>query len=285
MTSSPSFLGSEFTPSAPEEARFHIVPVPLERTVSYGSGAASGPNAILQASLQLEAFDGVSYPGQSGMFTAPHVDCSGDMRTILRRIEAAAREVFEQDRIPVLLGGEHSLTQAAVQACRESGRDFGVVQIDAHADLRDVYDETPYSHACVMRRIAELGIPIFQIGVRSLCREEIEYRAEHGIPFLDASDLQRSGFPDPLLPEDFPKEVYLTFDVDGLDASLMPATGTPEPGGLSWWHALNAVERVVQHGRRLIGLDVVELAPIPGLHSADYLAAKLTYVLMGFASR
>ncbi len=285
MNNDPGFLRSEFGVSSPEEALFHVLPVPLERTVSYGAGTANGPNAILEASLQLEAFDGVSYPGEAGIYTAPPIDCSGDIGTVLRRIETVVRNVFEQKKTPVLLGGEHSLTQAPVRALAELGNDLGVVQIDAHADLRDVYDENPFSHACVMRRIAELGIPIFQIGVRSLCREEIEYRAATGIAFLDAADLQRNGFPDSLLPKDFPESIYLTFDVDGLDASLMPATGTPEPGGLSWWQALTAVECVLRNGRRLVGLDLVELAPIPGFHAPEYVAAKLTYALMGFACR
>jgi agmatinase len=135
-----------------------------------------------------------------------------------------------------------------------------------------------------MRRIHELGIPIFQIGVRNLCLEEIAYRKEQNIPYLDAQDLYQNGIPENLLPADFPKNIYLTFDVDGLDASLMPATGTPEPGGLSWWQALELCENAAKD-RHVLGIDIVELAPQPALHSAAYTTAKLTYALMGIASR
>jgi agmatinase len=163
--------------------------------------------------------------------------------------------------------------------------EFGVVQVDAHADLRDTYEGTPYSHACVMRRVVELDIPIFQIGVRNLCQEEVAFRSSRHISCLDAREIDRDGMPDPLLPSDFPRNVYLTFDVDGFDAALMPATGTPEPGGLSWWQAITVIEQVVAEGRRILGVDVVELAPLANMRAPDYVAAKLTYALMGFAHR
>lgn len=279
------FLASEYSPSSPDDALFHVIPVPLEKTVSYGSGTARGPQAILDASYQLEAFDGVSYPGEAGIYTERAINCSGDIQEVLERIQAVSRGVFEHGKVPVLLGGEHSLTLAPVLALVDLHSDFGVVQIDAHADLRDTYDGTPYSHACVMRRVAELDIPVFQIGVRNLCREEVEFRSAENIPFLDAREIDRSGLPDPLLPEEFPQNVYLTFDIDGLDAALMPATGTPEPGGLSWWQAITAIERIVAGGRQILGIDIVELAPLPHVHSPNYVAAKLCYALIGFAHR
>ncbi|MGB6044107.1 MAG: agmatinase [Pirellulales bacterium] len=285
MSDTPNFLQSEYPPSDPHGALFHVFPVPLERTVSYGRGTAHGPIAILNASSQLEAYDGISFPGEAGIYTAPPIDCSGEPQAILGRIEEIVRPAFQQNKVPVLLGGEHTLTQAAVRAARSVKDDVGVVQFDAHADLRNVYEGSPLSHACVMRRIAEQDIPIFQIGVRSICQEEIDYRDAKGIRFLDAVDLQRKPVPEQILPDDFPGNIYLTFDVDGLDSSLMPATGTPEPGGLFWWQALTLVASVVRSGRKVIGLDVVELAPIAGMHAPDYLAAKLTYALMGFAGR
>ena len=280
-----AFLSSEYEKKSADEALFHVVPVPLEQTVSYGGGSRNGPQAILDASYQLEAFDGVSFPGEAGIHTTPPVDCEGEIGEVLNRIEGAAKNVFDCGKIPVFLGGEHSLTQAPIRALSKLRSEFGVVQIDAHADLRDEYEGSPWSHACVMRRVVELGIPAFQIGVRNLCREEIEFRAETAIAYFDAMAIHRDGLPSRLLPADFPKNIYLTFDVDGLDASLMPATGAPEPGGLFWHDALAAVENCLQVGRSLIGLDVVELAPIPGFHSADYVTAKLTYALMGFAAR
>ncbi|MFT6794432.1 MAG: agmatinase [Rubritalea sp.] len=277
-----TFLSSEYPQSSAEDARFHIIPVPMEQTVSYGGGTAQGPEEMIKASYQLEAYDGKSYPGEQGIHTTPAVDCSGDSLTCLENITQACLPVFQSGKIPVLLGGEHSLTLAPVRALHSIRQDFGIVQIDAHADLRDTYEGSPHSHACVMRRTHELGIPIFQIGVRNLCKEEIDYRAENKdtIDYLDAREIHENGIPTILLPANFPKNIYLTFDVDGLDASLMPATGTPEPGGLNWWQALEACENAA-NGRNILGIDIVELAPQDHLHSASYTAAKLVYALMG----
>ncbi len=278
------FLSSEFAQSDAHDALFHVIPVPLEKSVSYGVGAAKGPEAIVEASYQLEAWDGVSCPGEHGIHTTGPIDCSGEVSACLANIRAACTPVYLAGKIPVLLGGEHTLTLAPVEALHELRQDFGVVQIDAHADLRDTYEQSSYSHACVMRRIHELGVPVCQIGVRNLCMEEIDYRACHGITHLDACELCEQGIPASILPPDFPDNIYLTFDVDGLDSSLMPATGTPEPGGLDWWQAL-AVCRNVAQKRRILGLDVVELAPRAELHACAYTAAKLTYALMGIAAR
>ncbi len=278
------FLASEFPQSTVEDALFHIIPMPLEQSVSYGGGTALGPEAILQASYQLEAFDGTSYPGEFGIHTTDAIDCSGDAESCFANLQAACTTSYQAEKIPVTLGGEHSLTIAPVRALHAIRQDFGVVQIDAHADLRDSYEGDPNSHACVMRRIHELDIPIFQVGIRNLCKEEIDYRAAKHIGHLDARQIHRNGFPASLLPADFPKNIYLTFDVDGLDTSLMPATGTPEPGGLTWWQALDACEAFAKN-RKILGLDVVELAPRPELHSCSYTAAKLTYALMGIAAR
>lgn len=279
------FICSKYPQSSPEDAHFHVIPVPLENTVSYGGGTAYGPDAILEASYQLEAFDGTSCPGELGIHTTEAIDCSESIERSLHNIEMACAPVYQARKTPVLLGGEHSLTLAAVKALHKIKQDFGVVQIDAHADLRDSYNGSPHSHACVMRRIHELGIPIFQIGVRNLCKEEVEYREKHNIQYLDAREIDWEGIPiKSLLPADFPKNIYLTFDVDGLDAALMPATGTPEPGGLGWWQALDACESAAK-GRKILGMDIVELAPQPQLHGASYTAAKLAYALMGIASR
>lgn len=278
------FLSSEFPQSSPEDALFHIIPMPMEQTVSYGAGTALGPQAILDASYQLEAYDGTSYPGELGIYTSEAIDCSGDDESCFSNLEIACRSAYQTGKIPVTLGGEHSLSIAPVRALHATRQDFGVIQIDAHADLRNTYEGNPNSHACVMRRIHELGIPIFQIGIRNLCKEEINYRKQHHIGFLDAEAIYQNGIPKTILPEDFPRNLYLTFDIDAFDASLMPATGTPEPGGLFWWQALDICRNITQN-RQIVGLDIVELAPRPELHSCSYTAAKLTYALMGISSR
>ena len=283
MTS--AFFASEYAPSAPENALFHIIPAPLEHTVSYGKGAARGPAAILEASQQLEAWDGSSCPGALGIHTAQVVDCSGGMEAALQHIERSTKEALAHNALPVLLGGEHSATLGVLRALTERHGHFGIVQIDAHADLRFQYLDSLYSHASVMRRAVEdLGLRLAQFGVRDLCLEEVQARRDFKVHFLDARDVARAGVPAALLPADFPESVYVSFDVDGLDPACIPATGTPVPGGLGWYDALAIIERCI-HKRRVIGFDVVELAPVPGLHASDYAAARLVYHIMGLVER
>lgn len=278
----PAFLASEFTPARPDTARFHVIPVPYEKTTSYGKGTARGPAAILTASQQLEAFNGHSCPGEQGIHTTKSVDCSGQAVSVLARIERAVSAALRHGAIPVVLGGEHTVTLGALQALRRAGVVFGILQIDAHADLRESYEGSRYSHACVMRRAVELGIPLMQIGVRALCLEEHAFRCAARIPHLDAAELAARDVPRTVLPKGFPQAVYVTFDVDGLDPSIMPATGTPVPGGLTWYQAQAVLQRALA-GRQLIGFDVVELAPLRGYHAADFAAAQLVYDLMARA--
>ncbi len=283
----PSFIESEFPPEPPERARFHVLPVPLEKTVSYGPGTARGPAAVLLASQQLEAYDSGKIAGDAGIHPPPPVDCAHlSHAEALIKIQSRTTGLLAPGRVPIFLGGEHSLTLPVVRALiawreQEEMDSFGVVQFDAHADLRATCEGSGLGHACVMRRVYEHGIPIFQIGVRSLCVEEARFRDEHGIPHLDAETLHILGTPtEPLLPTSFPRDVYITFDVDAFDPSLVPSTGTPEPGGLGWWQAVNALKRVFRE-RQVIGCDIVELAPIPGLHAPDFTIAKLVYRIMG----
>ena len=290
------FLGSELPFRPAEECRYHIISVPYEDNVSYGGGTSRGPAAVLEASDQLEAWDGESVPGDDGIFTGPVVDCTGSAEAVLGRIERATAAALELGNCPVLLGGEHTVTLGALRAIARYRKKrglpkFGLVQFDAHGDLRNTYEDTPYSHGSVMRRACDLEIPLMQVAVRSLCLEEVEFRKSYGVNHLDAAQFSRLGGlaaasrPDfKLLPDDFPEEIYITFDIDALDASLMPATGTPDPGGLTWYEALRLLELTVQ-GRRVIGLDLVEVAPMPGYHAAEFTAAKLLYYLMGIIQR
>ncbi|MDO5535949.1 MAG: agmatinase [Desulfovibrionaceae bacterium] len=279
------FLSSEFPQTPPERAGFHIIPVPLERTVSYGGGTRLGPEAILEASQQLEAWDGISSPGSLGIHTHAPIDCSQGLESVFARTEEAVRAALAADAVPVVLGGEHTVSYAPLHALHEAGRIFGVLHFDAHCDLREIYEDDRFSHACVLRRAVEdCALPLVQFGTRDYCREEADFRRQAGITGYDADWLARHGLPEQPLPEDFPKDVYVTFDVDGFDSSLMPATGTPSPGGL-FWHQAMAILEVCLAGRRLIGFDVVELAPIQGLHHADFTAAKLVHALMGMAQR
>ncbi|MDR3319966.1 MAG: agmatinase [Desulfovibrio sp.] len=278
------FLDSEYAPVSPEKAFFHIIPVPLERSVSYGGGASRGPAALLAASRQLEAVEDGLAPGESGFYTAPFVDCAGDVRTILASVEAAVARALDCRACPVLLGGEHTVSLGALRALA-SKREAGIVQIDAHADLRPEYEGDIFSHACVMyHAVNDLKLPLAQFAVREISREEISLRIKRRICHYDADILARGALPLNPLPRDFPRRIYVSFDVDGLDASLMPSTGTPSPGGLFWHDALELLRRCAS-GREIAGFDVVELAPVPGLHHANFTAAKLVHALMALTLR
>lgn len=280
-----TFLDSELTDAErdPVTAKIVVIPMPLERTVSYGSGTANGPEAILVASDQLERLCAGSEPCAAGIFTEPAVDCSGPLPEVMERLAQRTEAAVRAGKTPVTLGGEHSLTYGAVTGvARALKRPIGLVQIDAHADLRKAYQGERHSHASVMQLLAEEGVRLAQFGVRALCQEEVDRRAEHKVFFVDGEELVTKGRHKVDLPEDFPEDVYVSFDVDGLDPSEMPATGTPVPGGLSYFQALHLVEHALK-GRRCVGVDVVELAPIEGAEGWDFTAAQIAYRLMKLA--
>ncbi len=281
----PVFLGSEIRQPEPEGARFHIIPVPYEESVSYGGGTGLGPAEILKASWQLETWEGKSSPCDQGIYTRAPVDTRGRAESVVRRIADATREVVEQGAMPVVLGGEHTVTIGVIRGLLDAGiRDFGVVQIDAHADLRDAYEGNPYSHASVMKRVVDEGIPLFQLGIRACCPEEVETRRRCGVHYLDADELVPQQISSIELPVDFPQRVFFTVDVDGLDPSVFPSTGTPVPGGLGWYQTLGLFESVARQ-RQIIGFDLMEHAPIPGFHAYDFAASMLVYKLMGIVQR
>jgi agmatinase len=284
IPSSPHFLASEISQPLPEDALFHIIPAPYEKSVSYGTGTAKGPSAILEGSQQLELFDGIGIPAEHGIYTHPAIDCNGEPDEILQRITMAVSKVYTLKKIPVLLGGEHTVSAAAFGAIKKSGQDFGIVQFDAHADLRDTYEGTPHSHACVMHRALDLKIPVFQIGVRSLSYEEYLLRKTADIGCLDAAAIHASGISAYILPPGFPKNIYITFDVDAFDPAVMPATGTPEPGGLTWYQIFKILASIIEE-RNVIGFDVVELSPIKDLIAPDYTVARFIYNLFGMITR
>ncbi len=281
----PIFLGSEIDQPVPEQAFFHVLPVPYEKSVSYGGGTALGPKAILKASWQLEQWDGKSKPCDEGIYTCPTIDCSADAEQVINNIATATQKIIEQGGMPVVFGGEHTVTYGVLKGLKAAGiEDFGIVQIDAHADLREAYDGDPLSHASVMKRAVDMGIPLYQLGIRALCEEEMGYREKFGVHYQDADELVPNNITSIELPKDFPKKVFFTVDVDGLDPSVFPSTGTPVPGGLGWYQTLSLFESVAQQ-REIIGFDIMEFAPIKGFHAYDFAAAMLTYKMMGIVQR
>jgi len=282
-----SFLGLPPECRAQEGPQVGLLPIPYDLTTSYQPGARRGPIALLEASTHLETYDeelGVDPSTLLRLETLPPIvpDTSGPEAT-MRRIERAAREALEQGYFLVGLGGEHSVTAPLVKAHLERLPTLGVLQLDAHADLRESFEGSPYNHACVMHRILEMGVPMVQVGIRSLTAEEHAVIRSGGLTTVFAPEAVEAPLAQflPRLLQALPEEVYVTVDLDAFDPAIMPATGTPEPGGLSWYRALAILRAVAEH-RKIVGFDVVELAPLPGFVAADFLAAKLVYKLLAY---
>jgi len=278
-----NFGGIEPECAAYDGAKFAVIPVPYDLTSTYQSGSRQGPAAILAASANMELYDEelrkVTY--LEGIFTASpiEVDARGPDRMI-GAIRQVVSDVLMDKKIPVLLGGEHSVTLGAVQAVQAAFPDLTVLQLDAHADLRESYQGTPFSHACIARRIQEF-CPLVQAGIRSLSEEEAIFMKEGTIKTFSADFiLDEPAWIDKIC-EHLTGDVYITIDLDVLDPAFMPSTGTPEPGGVSWREVLRLVRGVAKKCR-VRGFDVVELSPIPGHVAPDFLAAKLIYRIMGY---
>jgi agmatinase len=267
------------------ESRVVVLPVPFERTTSYGKGTAAGPAAIVRASQSMELWDEElgREACEVGIATAPpFLPEAFAMEEAMAELQEECRRHLAAGKLLVTLGGEHSLTIAPVRAARGICGPIGVVQFDAHADLRAEYEGTPYSHASVMRRVVEDGIPTLAVGIRSLSRPEAELVRERGLPVVWGHELPA------LTPERFaalldglPEQVYLTFDIDFFDPALVPATGTPEPGGGHWLPTL-ALLRTLFRRKRVVAFDCVELAPFGPLPASDFVAAKLIYKCLGY---
>ena len=278
------FLNSELSieEKDKETAKFHILPVPLEKTVSFGKGTSKGPQAIIKASNELERYTGKSEPCIHGIHTHSLLNCNKPLKVIMSDIENITKDITKQKKIPVTLGGEHSITYGAVNGVYKGldlpkKDDIGIIQIDAHADLRKNYENEAHSHASIMYLLGNEKYKIAQFGVRALSKEEVENRKIFNILFLDARDIYyKKKFK---LPLNFPQKIYISFDVDGLDPSIMPATGTPVPGGLGYYESLNLIKNLIK-GRQVIGFDVVELSPIKNFIAYDFTVASLVYEIM-----
>ncbi|MDC1133549.1 agmatinase [Alphaproteobacteria bacterium] len=281
MTKKNTFLDSELNTNerSQEYSKFHILPVPLEKTVSYGLGTSKGPEAIILASNELERYTGKSEPCLEGIFTHPFINCEQSLNLIMDDIRTTTKKISSKNKIPVTIGGEHSLTYGAVNGIYEglnllNKNEIGIIQIDAHADLRKNYQKEKYSHASVMYLLSRENYRIAQFGVRAISLEEEENRSKYNITSFDAEVIHQKG--NIKLPDDFPKKVYISFDVDGLDPSIMPATGTPVPGGLGYYESLYLIKKMIT-GRDVIGFDLVEFSPIEKIEAYNFTAATLIY--------
>lgn len=271
----------------PEAARCVVIPFAIEASVSYGGGTKEGPGAILEASHQLELFDEELWrePYKDyGIAAVREVRVKEAVPEALDQLEAIVGTVLDQGRFPFVLGGEHSLTAGAIRPFAAKYPDLVVLQFDAHADLRDGYLGEHYSHAAAMRRVLDHpNVSLVSVGIRALSSGEVGYLEanRHRIHMHFACD-QATWDIEAIVAPLKGKPVYLTFDIDGLDGAIMPATGTPTPGGMSYWQALAIIRRAAEVST-IVGADLVELAPIPGFHVYDYTAAHLAYKMMSYA--
>jgi agmatinase len=269
-----------------ETSRAVIFPVPLERSTSYEHGTRNGPSAILSASRHMELYDDeleMEPYKEIGIATLPAIDTTdGTMEEVLAELYTAQLGLLEDGKFPVAIGGEHSLTPPLVSATAKKFKDLTVLQIDAHADLRDEYQGNSASHACAMRRVVEV-CPALQVGIRSLCEEEAKAIPHLRTKVYWAKDIVRAPMKAWIAKvlDDLGPNVYLTIDLDGFDPSVVPATGSPEPGGLDW-HQVTSLVRAVADHKKIVAMDVVELLPQPGDHASDFLAAKLIYKCLGY---
>lgn len=268
-----------------EKAAFAVLPVPYERTVSYGRGTRRGPAAVISASPQLELWDEEvkAETWKKGIFTAAPADCSGPEKAFFPRLEKTVDALLGSTKaVPFFLGGEHSVTQALLPPFIRRHKNLSILHFDAHADLRESYHGTRRSHACALHPASRTN-RVVQVGIRSVSEDEKRYHNSGHVrthlmhESLDLAKLERAVL------RELTDTVYLTIDVDGFDPSVMPGTGTPQPGGFLWHDALRLF-RTVCAKKKVVGADVVEVAPVSGSHITELAAAKLVYRLMGYLS-
>lgn len=286
----PEFYPNNFGGLPPERStletsRYVVLPLPYEATTSYGKGTKLGPRAIVEASRNMELYDEeVGFePAEAGIHTTEDLYFpDAAPAAMVETVREAVAHYLTLGKFVLCLGGEHSLSYPAFDAHRRRHGEIGIVQIDAHADLRDAYEGTPYNHACVMRRIVPLSAGTVQVGIRSLSAEEAEFLKSQGTwPVLWGRECTGDdGWMDRAL-KALPPKVYLTIDLDGFDPSLVPCTGTPEPGGLQWYPVLRFLRRLVQE-REVVGADLMELAPDRVHFAADFLASRLAYKIFAY---
>ena len=266
-----------------KKAKVVIAPVPYDATSSFKGGMREGPYAIIGNSryldemLENESGDEMISFKTTDVFTLDEVVVSrNSAKEAIDGVEAAIyEEIVKYNKIPLMLGGEHSITFGAVKAVSKKYKDLSVLQFDAHTDLIDEYEGSKFSHACVMRRIQDEGIKTVQIGMRNINTEIDAYIKKKKVNIFEAPGLP----PVEEVLKGLTENVYLTFDLDAFDPSIMPAVGTPEPGGLLWQETIDFIDEISKH-INIVGADVVELMPIPGLHAPDFLAAKLAYKII-----
>ncbi|MCX7845118.1 MAG: agmatinase [Dictyoglomaceae bacterium] len=283
VKSTPSFAG--LPNISMEEAQIIIIPISYEVTTSYKKGTKEGPMAILNSSYNLELYEEEldTIPAEIGVYTYPEPLLPiGDLKLSLEYIKEITNKIIESKKFPIFLGGEHTITIGILSAYIEKFyNQISILHLDAHCDLRKEYEGTSYHHACALR-IAGEKVPLVQVGIRSLSMEEREFinKKENLKIFWNWMIKKNNNWIEEVL-SSLKDEVYITLDLDVFDPSVMPSVGTPEPGGLDWWDVLELLKRVFEY-KKVLGIDIVELSPIPGLIFPDYLTSRLIYKIIGY---
>ena len=283
-----SFLSEEGGAQNPADAKAVIIPFGLERTVSYGGGTANGPQAILDASGQLEMYDeelGCEAFRKYGVATLEPEKIVKGQEAALDQLSGIVQQVLDAGKFPMVLGGEHAITAGAIKPYAKKYDELWVLHFDAHADLRDGYDGEHYSHAAALRRVLDnQNVNLVSVGIRNISAGEIPFyeSSQNRVKIYFAKD-KKQWNAGQIAAHFKGNNVYITFDLDGFDSSLMPATGTPEPGGLFWDEALEVIREVTKVAGKVVGADVNELAPIAGFHACNFVAAKLVYKILNYS--
>lgn len=278
-----SFGGTDNNLASFENAKVVVLPVPYGKTVSYRKGTEKGPSAILEASDKMELFDEElgREPYRVGINTANLLEVEDlEPEDMINTVEKKVSDIFKHNKMPVILGGEHSVTIGAVIASKKQYKELSILYFDAHCDIKDTFEGNRYSHACVARRLLEIA-PVIEAGVRSLSREEKDFLSSKNIRVVTMSDIAGSLDWYAKVKDELTGDVYISIDLDVFDTSIMPSVGTPEPGGMGWYEFLKTLRYIIS-GKNIAGFDVVELCPIQDIIGPDYMAARLIYKLIGY---
>ncbi len=284
-----NFLGIKKKYSKYNNSEIVIIQAPLEKTVSYGKGTKGGAKAILEASHYVEFFDeelNREICFEKGICSLDEIKFGNlSIKKSINKIYKEVKTHLENDKFVVTLGGEHSLSSAPIKAHFEKFDNLSILQIDAHSDLRNSYEGSKYSHASVMARVAEFTKDIVQVGIRAQCKEEYDFIKENKIKTFYAREIRENKYGrnwQSIVVNELKENVYITFDVDGLDPSVISATGTPEPGGLFWDETMSLLKQIGK-SKNIVGFDVVELAPTKKDVSSNFNTAKLVYKLLNYS--
>jgi agmatinase len=266
-----------------ENSKVAVLPVCYEKTTSYVKGTANGPNALISASRNMELYDEELDKKiyEVGICTLNKLEIDEKPEVMVEIVRDSVKKLIDDKKFPVIIGGEHSITPGCVKAIAESFDDVSVLQLDAHADLRDEYHKAKFSHACAIRRCRDTCKNIVQVGIRSLSYEEAVFAKENKLNIFWAKDMHDSdGWMQEAISK-LSKNVYITLDLDVFDPAIMPSTGTPEPGGLSYYQVLKFLKKLFK-GRNIVGFDVMELCPNNKDISSEFMASKVIYKMIGY---